>query len=518
MYNIARGIDLEPVTTRLVSKSIGCCKKFPGRTALITSESVQHWLNELAAEIADRLEQDMSENNRRAKQIVVSYAQEIDTKDVSGSKTTFLNSYNQKRIFEDAFAVLRKQCMKSDGSFCLKFLGLSAGNFDSCKNVCEITSFFKNNCKSVPGVSTQQFPTVEQTDTEENRLCDTSKYFENKCNIEKIDGTQSLYDQSTDEQSSINSEELVFYDDKFMVKTECNKSKEEPENDRSNDSLSPILTTLRAMKQHSLDCSSSDEDSISNEILLSNKNVNSEIEKDEKGGSYFIKHFDNIKINNEKQVKRDFNTSKVLENDSSASEDDSASELVKEEHETTEYTNSESNSLKSNGIFDSIFNNPSTSRVIDDKVPCSECGKKIIETEMVSHMDYHLALEIVRSEADLYKPNKSVNESKTTKISGKRKATQIEGQCTLESFVKKDNTIDMEESETCPECNKRVCKSELESHRDYHVAKKLHMEINSSISTSLQNIPTNKSTNKSKMNTKQKHAKVKPVTAFFKHS
>lgn len=40
LYNIARGIDSDPVTKRLVSKSVGCCKKFPGRQALTTKTDV----------------------------------------------------------------------------------------------------------------------------------------------------------------------------------------------------------------------------------------------------------------------------------------------------------------------------------------------------------------------------------------------------------------------------------------------------------------------------------------------
>lgn len=34
LYNIARGIDNEPVINRLLSKSVGACKKFPGKQAI----------------------------------------------------------------------------------------------------------------------------------------------------------------------------------------------------------------------------------------------------------------------------------------------------------------------------------------------------------------------------------------------------------------------------------------------------------------------------------------------------
>lgn len=40
LYNIARGIDNEPVTVRLVSKSIGACKKFPGKQAITSLNMV----------------------------------------------------------------------------------------------------------------------------------------------------------------------------------------------------------------------------------------------------------------------------------------------------------------------------------------------------------------------------------------------------------------------------------------------------------------------------------------------
>jgi DNA polymerase eta len=61
LYNIARGIDNDPVESRLIPKSIGCCKRFPGKTALKTRQEIEHWINELAVEVADRLKKDYEE-------------------------------------------------------------------------------------------------------------------------------------------------------------------------------------------------------------------------------------------------------------------------------------------------------------------------------------------------------------------------------------------------------------------------------------------------------------------------
>nr|CAD7431721.1 unnamed protein product [Timema monikensis] len=86
LYNIARGIDHEPVTQRLVAKSIGCCKKFPGKQALGTKEG----------------------NKRRAQLLTVSYSQDIDGKTVSSSRSGTLSSYEPPKIKEEALELIKK--------------------------------------------------------------------------------------------------------------------------------------------------------------------------------------------------------------------------------------------------------------------------------------------------------------------------------------------------------------------------------------------------------------------------
>ncbi|KAG8225399.1 hypothetical protein J437_LFUL004599, partial [Ladona fulva] len=61
LYNLARGIEDDPVVPRLVAKSVGCCKNFSGRSALCTKADVAFWLKELASEVGERLEKDMAE-------------------------------------------------------------------------------------------------------------------------------------------------------------------------------------------------------------------------------------------------------------------------------------------------------------------------------------------------------------------------------------------------------------------------------------------------------------------------
>lgn len=422
LYNIARGIDIEPVTTRLVSKSIGCCKKFPGKSALLTEEDVKHWLFELSQELTERLEQDLTENNRKARQIVVSFAQQIGKKDVSSSRTTILNAYEARKIFEDTFEVIKKFCLKSDGGFCLKFLGLSAGHFEDMKNVREITSFFK--------ASEKQDFTIGKVD----RIKNLNNFFSSMENLE-----------------------------------DCIPISE------------PGPST-----SHTTQIAVEDEDSISSELFSSNEQeINEQIET----SSFFVNYLNAMQNNS--PVERNFNTSKILEEDT----------LSTSSSETTE--------------------EPTVEKIITDdeknKITCEQCGKKILATELTSHTDYHYALNIVRSEADLYKQKISDIKNRNPK---KRKQSQDKPLATvLTKFLQKQNSCEDDDGEICSDCNKKIRLEDIESHRDYHVAKKLHVEIN----TSKINININKNfkdlnvKGKKKKTTRTKgNVKITPVTSFFK--
>uniref|UniRef100_A0A2Z5U652 DNA polymerase eta n=1 Tax=Reticulitermes speratus TaxID=60591 RepID=A0A2Z5U652_9NEOP len=150
LYNIARGIDHDPVTKRLLSKSIGCCKNFPGRQALTTSMDVQFWLSKLTAEVAERLAKDLEENKRRAKLLTVSYHQDIDSRNISSSRSGPLTSYDPQKIMADAFELVKKSntgCAGAPDVWYppLKYLGLSVGKFvseDAAQNS-TIHDFFK---------------------------------------------------------------------------------------------------------------------------------------------------------------------------------------------------------------------------------------------------------------------------------------------------------------------------------------------------------------------------------------
>lgn len=141
LHNIARGIDLEVVTPRFYSKSIGCCKKFPGRNNITGLKTLQHWLGELASEINDRLEKDFIENNRKAKQMVVQFVQDIDGEEVASSRSSPLNHYDQETLSKQALELikantkifLRPGC-EAGLNNAIRFLGISVGKFETASS------------------------------------------------------------------------------------------------------------------------------------------------------------------------------------------------------------------------------------------------------------------------------------------------------------------------------------------------------------------------------------------------
>ncbi|KAK5640193.1 hypothetical protein RI129_011004 [Pyrocoelia pectoralis] len=412
LYNIARGIDLEPVTIRLVSKSIGCCKTFPGRSALITPQSVLHWIGELGAELVERLEKDLEENNRKARQVTVGFTHDVNGNDISTSRVHPLNSYNAKKITDDSYAIIKKLCLKADGTFCIKSISFNAGKFEDCRNVTAITSFFKSDgpYKTIRKMEASERVEILNTDIDE----------ENYSN-ETVD----LNEDAT---------KLTFYKD---------------------------------------NCENASDDSITDEIPT--------VEERSTKGSFFLQYFEDMKnCQHEPPVLRDFDTSRNLEDDD-------------------------------------LLDTPGTSK--DEDVPtelCEECHQSIPISEMMSHKDHHLALQIDKEEKLTRKsnvPTITIKAKENTK-SKKRKCSDNRPNCTLTKFLQSTVKLQEENTQECPQCNRRIRKSDFDDHLDYHVAKELHMEINDIKLCSAANVP--KTIKKSK--TTKTVSKTRSVISFFKPS
>ncbi|XP_044727872.1 DNApol-eta [Chrysoperla carnea] len=181
LYNIARGVDMEPVTVRLCPKSIGCCKRFPGASSLLTPKDVEHWIDQLAQEVSERLNQDMLEYNRRASNMIVQYTLKADKKKpVASTKTRSLVSYDPIKIASDAMEIINKaNSVNADNKYVQKvvFLGISAGKFS--ENTQSIKQFFNKSPNNENKISS----TVTKTFENENKVPKN----ENTASIERIE-------------------------------------------------------------------------------------------------------------------------------------------------------------------------------------------------------------------------------------------------------------------------------------------------------------------------------------------
>ncbi|XP_071449961.1 DNA polymerase eta-like [Hetaerina americana] len=163
LYNLARGIDNDPVVPRLISKSIGCCKKFPGPKALSKKQDVERWMLELASEVGERLNKDMAENKRRARLLTVHVQLDTpcDNSSVASSlsRSGPLTSYEPAKISADALRLISKTNTAPPNSVLwsppLKFLGLSAGKFvdEDLGQTSSIQKFFSDPKSSGEGNS-----------------------------------------------------------------------------------------------------------------------------------------------------------------------------------------------------------------------------------------------------------------------------------------------------------------------------------------------------------------------------
>lgn len=108
---------------------------------------------------------------------------------------------------------------------------------------------------------------------------------------------------------------------------------------------------------------------------------------------------------------------------------------------------------------------------------CSECREKIPKINIQSHQDYHFALKLSRSERVPQAKNDTLI-NKPTATSRKRKHNTKNTQ-NLKNFFTMEQEEPSGSTETCAECSKKIRIDEVESHKDYHAAKKLHREINS---------------------------------------
>nr|XP_027087246.1 LOW QUALITY PROTEIN: DNA polymerase eta [Coffea arabica] len=120
LWNIARGINGEEVEGRLLPKSHGAGKTFPGPAALRSIPAVEKWLNELCDELNERLQSDLEKNKRIAHTLTL-HASAYKKTDTDSHKKFPSKScplrYGTSKIQEDALLLFQAGLREYLGSY-----------------------------------------------------------------------------------------------------------------------------------------------------------------------------------------------------------------------------------------------------------------------------------------------------------------------------------------------------------------------------------------------------------------
>lgn len=142
LIDISNGIDVDVVVSRSLPKSLGCGKTFRYKNNLLLSEcftappsrdgnesipKLLLWLKELAAELYERCEDDLENNQRVAGQLVVGFCLAHGKESHSYSKSMPMPSSSQQ-IALKAFEVVRRHCQgeRHEKLTSISYLSLSA--------------------------------------------------------------------------------------------------------------------------------------------------------------------------------------------------------------------------------------------------------------------------------------------------------------------------------------------------------------------------------------------------------
>ncbi|XP_015111234.1 DNA polymerase eta [Diachasma alloeum] len=138
LFGVARGVDQEPVTPRLICKSIAASKNFFGRAAIVDLEGLRGWVGELAGDLEERLQQDLEDNRRRATTLTVCYHYLKEERTVSQAKSCAMGAYRRERIAETAFGVINRGAQMP-----IVFISLGATRFVGVQKTAGFAEYFR---------------------------------------------------------------------------------------------------------------------------------------------------------------------------------------------------------------------------------------------------------------------------------------------------------------------------------------------------------------------------------------
>ena len=484
LYNIARGVDNEPVTVRFVTKSIGACKKFPGKQAITSLDVLKHWADDLSAEVCDRLEQDLEENERRATLLTICYQYYQNKTIVSQSRSCTLTSYKPEKMANRCVEIVSRSTQRP-----IAYLGISTGKFIQAKGSENFRNFFK---------STKLELGQEADDRTENKYTQSaSRVIEKVADNLKINATTNMICNNADIKNVPNS-----------------KVRDVAQNSKSSVQLSERISNAQtdwsptSRKLNSLITSLNERNKIKafSEKRMNNSHLNDPLDQNEFKESFFVNIFNSketksrdaytreaalIEIDENENTKRvtenDYTISRdelyVNEEDSNNARDSDELHVVEEqcnnkESISNEVEHGQSSSSATRDRNDETINLRNTVKLQDIFPDLND-----IDASVVALLPPEL-----QEEAKLYMKVQSRKTStkeivvKNSKVKSKSKSNVTKGKKNngIYSFlVRKDSTNFIQEpSKKCLQCYQMIPISKYDEHCDFHVAENLQRELN----------------------------------------
>ncbi|XP_037406687.1 DNA polymerase eta-like isoform X1 [Triticum dicoccoides] len=178
LWKTARGISGEEVEDRLLPKSHGCGKTFPGPKALKNNSSVKSWLDKLCEELSERIQSDLSCNKRVAQTLTLharaSKENEGNSMKKFPSKSCPLR-YGTGKIQEDAMKLFESGLHDFWGSrnagWSITSLSVTASKiFDIPSGTNSILKYIKGRSSDASSAILDSSSTPESTPSVDNKL------------------------------------------------------------------------------------------------------------------------------------------------------------------------------------------------------------------------------------------------------------------------------------------------------------------------------------------------------------
>ncbi|XP_076394066.1 DNA polymerase eta [Megachile rotundata] len=465
LYNIARGIDNEPVTTRLISKSIGACKKFPGKQAITSVDVLRHWAGDMAAEVCERLEQDLQENERRATLLTVCYHYYQNKSTVTQSRSCNLNSYKPEKMADRCVEIICKstQCP-------IAFLGISAGKFVPAKDNQNLKNFFKlSEMKHTQEVNTQTKDIkLKSVDT----VVDTTEIVNN------IQLNELVNNSKTDEMKNASNSKV-----KTINSIQLNQqiSNEKSDCSPTSNKLNNLIQSLNERNKKN----------IFHVKKVHNCNFSNSLDQNDFKGSFFMNalnsketkvedahtcDFELIDVNED--IDANFESGNSNENNAEKNDIEDVSGPSTEEHNESESSKNKVETDINIRTNDNVNNLQSTIK-LEEIFP----DLNNIDLSVLALLPSEL-----QEEAKLYIKAKNKNDNKKViverntkgKNRSKKNVSKVKKVNNIYSFlVKKEspNVVDIP-SKLCTECCQMIPLVSYQEHCDFHVAENLQKELN----------------------------------------